>query len=127
MARLAPGCDRPAQVFSESGVRRFLPLAQRGIEPGSGKRPVAVGGTADDAQSLGRLVEREPREETELDQLGTGGIYLCPLVQGGVKIKQLVRRFSGGEGDLFAAQPPPAPAPLAPAPPPRPHSCRPPP
>src|SRR5262245_28738339 len=87
----------PRRFFSESGVRRFLPLAQRGIEPGPGKRPVAVGGTADDAQRLGRLVEREPREETELDQLGTGGIYLGQLVQGVVEVEQLVRRFSEGE------------------------------
>src|SRR5262249_141790 len=72
MPRLALACDRRAQVYLESGVRRFLPLAQRGIEPGSGKRPVAIGGPADDAQGLGRLVEREPREETELDQFGAG-------------------------------------------------------
>ena len=83
--------------FSGSGLRRFLVLAERGIKPGPSERPVAIGRAADDAHCLGRLVEREPGEEAELDQLGTVRIFLRELVQGVVEEEKLVRGFRDGE------------------------------
>src|SRR5207302_11431762 len=100
----------------ESGLRRFLALAQGGIEPGPSEGPVAIGGTADDAKSLGCLIEREPREEPELDQLGTGRIFLRQLVQSVVEDEKLVRGFGEREFDVFEAQSPPTAAALEPAP-----------
>src|SRR5262249_60987559 len=105
----------PATGFPESGLARLLGLAQRGIKPGPGERPVAIGGTSDDSQGPGRLIERQPREETELDQLGTGGIFFCQPVQGLVEDEESVRRVGEREVEVIQAQSPPATAALEPA------------
>src|SRR5258708_4266773 len=99
MPRLLGECDRPAQIFRES-VRRRLALAEFGEEPGSGERPVTIGGAANDAQGLGRLVEGQAREEAEFDQFGTGRIFLRQFFQGIVEEEKVVRRFRDGEIDV---------------------------
>jgi hypothetical protein len=64
---------------------------------------VAIGGTSDDAQSLGRLIERQSREATELDQFGAGGIFLCQLVQCLVEEEEFLRGFGEREVEVFEA------------------------
>src|SRR5690349_12511143 len=116
MPRFAWECDiNGADLSRKLGLRCFLALTQLGIEPGSGERPVAIGGAADDAQRFGRLVESKPRKEAKLDELGTGRIFLRQLVQGVVKDEQLVRGFRDGEIDLVEVKSPPAAAALEPA------------
>src|SRR5262249_28622872 len=104
MPPLVTGCDMPGQLFPEESVLRcFLALSQRGIKPGPGKSPVAIRSAADDPQSPGRLVERESRKEPELDQLGTGRIFLGQFVQSVIEDQKPVRRFSEGEVEVFEA------------------------
>lgn len=105
-------CDMAVHFFSMSGLRRLLGLLQRGIEPGSGKRPIAIGGTTDDAQRPGRLIERKPREETELDQFGTDWVFLLKLVQGIIEGEKFFRGFRDTELDVVKVQSPPVTAAL---------------
>src|SRR6516162_3698968 len=93
----------PRRFFLKSTIRRLLALAQGGIKPGPGKRPVAVGRASDDAQGPGRLIERQSREETELDKLGTGRVFLRQPFQGVIEEKQLVRGIGERKVDALEA------------------------
>ena len=55
------------------------------MEPGTGKRPVAVRGAGRQAQSGGGLIQSQPGEVTQLDQIGFHRIAL------GQAIKRLVQ------------------------------------
>src|SRR5262249_19254691 len=104
--RHATSCQR------ESGFSGFLTFAEGRVEPGAGEGPVAVGGAADDAHGLGRLIEGEPGEETQLDEFRAGRIFLSELVEGVAEIEKFLGRFGEREVDLVEAQAPPTAAAL---------------
>src|SRR5262249_23269706 len=100
------------QYSSESAVRGAAPLAQLVEKPGSGEGPVAVGGPGGDAQDAGGLFQLQPREEAELDQLGTKGVLPRQFLQGLIDGREVVRGLFDGEVDLVQAEPAPIAAPL---------------
>ena len=75
-------CDSGREIFHGISARRLRRSCERGVEPGPGEGPVAVGGAADDAQGLGGLLERQPGEVAELDQLGACRVFRGQLGPG---------------------------------------------
>ena len=55
--------------------------AQRPIQPGPRERPVGVHRAGRDAQRLRRLLDREPAEEAQLDDLGLARILAAPAAR----------------------------------------------
>src|SRR3954451_1211382 len=108
MLRSPRRCASRPPFFRALFRRGLVPFAQLVVEPGPCERPVAVRGAAGNAQSGGRLLLRESREEPELDQLGTGRILLRQLLQGLAQREDVVGRFVDGEIDASEAQAPPA-------------------
>src|SRR5262245_43042931 len=71
-------CHRPIAFFASGAASVWT---QRVKQPGTGKRPVPVGGAPGDAQRCGGFVQGEAGEETQLDQLGTGRIPPSEFLQ----------------------------------------------
>src|SRR5438046_1462420 len=103
------------QIILASTLSGLVALAQLVVQPGPCESPVAIRGSAGDAQGGSGIFQRQPGEETEFDQLGTervlpGQLLEC-LVEGG----EVVGRFGHGKIDLIEAEASPIAAPLEPA------------
>src|SRR5579864_938486 len=91
------GPTQTCSVWARKPTRKIvgsgrIPRNELSEQPGTRKSPVTLGGPTDDAQGFSCLVEREPGEETELDQLGASGVDLCEASERFVKVDQIVGR-----------------------------------
>src|SRR5262245_49372156 len=75
-----------ARISSE--LFRGVPLLKARGEPGAGVSPVLIGACARDAEDLGDLLDREAREEAELDEPGRVRLLPGQHAQGVVEVEQ---------------------------------------
>src|SRR5687768_12383439 len=68
---LRPGprsATRSERILCPPPLRLIVPRSEVAKEPGPGEGPVAFGGATGDPERLGGLVDRQAREEAELDE-----------------------------------------------------------
>src|SRR5262245_56332065 len=92
-----------ARIFSE--LCRGVPLLQACGEPGAGVSPVLIGACARDPEDLGGLLDREAREEAELDELGRVRLLPGQDAQGLIEVEQLVRLGSADHVGVIEVDP----------------------
>ncbi len=93
----------PTQKITRSGR---ISLAKLPEQPGPGKRPVALGSPAHDAQSHCGLVEREPGKEPKLDELGAAGVDPGQSAKGFIQVDKIIGRPVVGHECVEIDRPP---------------------
>jgi hypothetical protein len=112
-------CWRPATSPSPQAARRApsglnftwrgkLPAGHLLVQPGAGKRPVAVGRDPGDVQCCRRLLNGHPGEVTEGDQPGLDRVELLQPAEGLVQGEQVVWGQAGRQVSEFDLDPLPA-------------------
>ena len=108
MPRLARECATASENFLG------LPAGERVGKPGLGKRPVPVGGPTGQAQRIGRLTQRHPCEEPQLDEFGSHGELFRQSFEGAVEFEEIVIGGVGRTGESAEIDPVSPAAPLPP-------------
>ena len=82
-----------------------LAVRKGGVEPGAGDSPVPLDGHGSDAQTCSGVLDREPGEITELDQLCLERILPGECVKRPVQVDQVVESVGAGKRDRFQWKP----------------------
>ncbi len=75
----------PALSVRAPAIREHL------VQPGAGETPAAIDRTGGDAEDFGGLIDRQPGEESQIDELCQLGLLGLQTLEGVVEIDQAVR------------------------------------